>query len=66
MTIIPDGANAESTSPNLATYVINLPTSTQRREKMEMQLSVMKLPYEIFTAVNGMLSGQVCVRLSTP
>lgn len=41
------------TGPRLACYVINLPRSVSRREKMEAQLDAMALPFTLFPAIDG-------------
>lgn len=40
-------------APRLATYVINLPRSVVRRERMEAQLRGMSLEYRLFPGVDG-------------
>jgi hypothetical protein len=42
-----------ATGPKLACYVINLPRSASRREKMEAQLDAMALPFTLFPAIDG-------------
>jgi glycosyl transferase family 25 len=44
---------AGKAGPALAAYVINLPRSTARREKMETQLAAMELPFGLFAAIDG-------------
>jgi GR25 family glycosyltransferase involved in LPS biosynthesis len=40
-------------APTLACYVINLPRSVARRERMEAQLATMGLPFTLFPAIDG-------------
>ncbi len=41
------------TGPRLACYVINLPRSVSRRERMAAQLGAMALPFTLFPAIDG-------------
>lgn len=38
---------------DIATYLINLPSSEERRQRMETQLNALGLPYTLFPAVDG-------------